>query len=153
MGESPIASRAISYTYREADSINRSLLRSYHVITVEVPTLSNPLQGLVLLYFAVTNGDDEHERAAAAELLQRWDSTLDDEAARAVVDTACLATRSGLAADVDTLARQLGPSLSPAWRRRVLSDLGRLAQADGHVTVGEAHVISRVRSSWASLAS
>ncbi len=117
---------------------------------MEVPTLSNPLQDLVLLYFAVTNGDDEHERAAAAALLQRWDSALDAEAARAVVDTACVATRSGLAADVDTLAKELGSSLSPEWRRRVLSDLGRLAQADGHVTVGEAHVIGRVRASWAS---
>ena len=119
---------------------------------MDAPTLPRRLQDLVLLCLAVSNGDDEHERSAAAALLQDWEPALGPEAARAVVDTACAATRSGLAADIDTLARELGPALSPEWRRRVLTDLGRLAQADGHVSVGEAHMIGRVRSAWGAAA-
>ena len=118
---------------------------------MDAPTLSDPLHALVLLYLAVANGDDivdEHERSVAVAFLLRWEEGLDLEAAQAVVDTAWMATRSGLAADAETLARSLRPTLSPARRRLVLSDLGRLAQADGHVSIGEAHVIGQIRSVW-----
>lgn len=120
-----------------------------------VPLLSDTQLWLVRLYLAVVYGLERelhpHEREAVAGLLCRWQPTLTVEAAEAVVDTAHVACRSDPGLDVGALARRIGTVLSPAMRRRVLSDLGRVATADGHVTLSEASAIARVRAVWAGL--
>lgn len=117
---------------------------------MDVPTLPDRLQRLVLLYLAVAYGTDRvldpHERATAAALLDRWSPGLTSEAALAVVDTAHTAARAGLADDIEALARAVGQDLAPALRRRVLADLGQVARSDGHLSVDEASAIARVRA-------
>lgn len=116
--------------------------------------LPDHLQQLVHLYLAMGYGTghdlDPHERQTAVTLLRRWMPEVEEDAARAVVDTAYTATRSGTSSDIEAIARDLRPILSPALRQRVVSDLGQLARADGHLSVGEATLIRRVRSVWAS---
>lgn len=121
---------------------------------MNAPTLPDHLHRLVLLYLAMGYGADHdfdpHERQTAIALLRRWMPEVDEDAAEAIVDTARTATRSGVSADIEALARDLRPWLSPALRQRVMSDLGRLARADGHLSVNEATLIRRVRSVWGS---
>ena len=119
---------------------------------MDVPASPDVFHRVVLLYLAVGYGADHdfdpHERQTVATLLCRWHPGLSEGAAHGIVDTAYAAARAGLADDVDALARSVGAELSPAVRRRVLSDLGRVALADGHLSVSEADVIARVRAAW-----
>ena len=119
---------------------------------MNAPTLPDHLHQLILLYMAMGYGSDHdldpHERQTAVALLRRWMPEVDEDAAEAIVDTARTATRSGVSADIESLARDLRPRLSPTLRQRVMSDLGRLARADGHLSVNEATMIRRVRSVW-----
>ena len=121
---------------------------------MKTPVLPDHLHRLVQLYLAMghqTHHDlDPHERETAVMLLRRWMPTVDTDAAAAVVDTVHMATRSGVSGDIESIARDLHPVLSPEVRQRVVSDLGQLARADGHLSMNEAHMIRRVRSVWAS---
>lgn len=117
------------------------------------PHRSEPLSRLVLLYLAVAYGADhdfaEAERRTVVHLARRWDPGLDGEALQAIVDTALVAMRQ-FDGDVETLAHDLHARLTPETRRTVLADLGRIATADGYISVEEADVIARIRSAWAS---
>ena len=119
---------------------------------MNAPTLPDHLHQLVLLYMALVYGEDHdldpHERQTVITLLRRWMPEVDEAAAAAVVDTARTATRSGSAIDVEALARDLRPRLSLALRRRVVSDLGKLARSDGHLSLKEAALIRRIRAVW-----
>ncbi len=121
---------------------------------MNTPVLPDHLHQLVHLYLAMGHGSgrdlDPHERQTAIVLLRRWLPTIDEDAAKALVDTAHAATRSGVSRDVEAIARDLRPWLSPALRQRVVSDLGQLARADGHLSMDEARKIRRVRAVWAS---
>ena len=117
---------------------------------MNAPILPEHLSQLLQLYMAVGYEDDPdldpHERQTAVALLRRWMPGVDEAAAEAVVDTARTASRSGV--DVDALARDLRQALTPAARRRVVSDLGQIARADGHLSVREARAIQRIRWAW-----
>lgn len=119
---------------------------------MDATLIPDSLHRLVLLYLAVGYGADQdfdlHERQTVSTLICRWQPGLSDEAAAGVVDTAYAAAQAGLADDLDALARSVGADLSPTLRRRVLSDLGRVALADGHLSVSEGHLIARVRAAW-----
>ena len=110
------------------------------------------LRQVVHLFLAVVDTDlgkrEPHERALAIELSQQWAPQCDRVTIEAVVDTAYVATRSGC--DIDAIARELRESLSVADRNRLLADLGRIAQADGHLTLREASVIRRIRAAFGS---
>ncbi len=118
---------------------------------MNTPVLPDHLHQLVHLYLAMGHGSgrdlDPHERQTAVTLLRRWLPSINEDTAKALVDTAHAATRSG-GSDVEAIARDLRPWLSPALRQRVMSDLGQLARADGHLSMEEATVIRRVRSVW-----
>lgn len=110
------------------------------------------LHQIVLLYLSVLDektGVDPSERALVVELTQRW---VPDSAAaevEAVVDTAALAVRSGLRLEPEATARDLCDSLPPGGCQRLLSDLGAIARADGHLTQHEAQTIGLIRASLA----
>lgn len=115
------------------------------------PTLPRPkLPALVLLYLTVARADaealDVHEREFALQLACQWAPDVDAADVKAMVDTACLAARSGLGQDVEALVEELCESLDADARLRLLSDLGLMARADGHLTQAEAEVIGRARS-------
>ncbi|GAB5536167.1 MAG: hypothetical protein Rubg2KO_24160 [Rubricoccaceae bacterium] len=118
------------------------------------PTPLSPerLRDLVLLYLAVGYGGSEAlataEHDAIVELARKWAPEQRKDSTEAIVDTAAVATRSGLGRDVDTLAQSLRPALPPAHRQRVLSDLAHVARADGVLTIAEASMIRRIRSAW-----
>lgn len=117
-----------------------------------IPLSPDHLRDLVLLYLAVGYGDAgtlataEHD--AIVELALQWAPPQRRDATRAIVDTASVASRSGLVGDVDAIARALLPALPPPHRQRALSDLARVARADGGLSVSEASLIGRVRSVW-----
>ncbi len=115
------------------------------------PTLSpQQLPNLVLLYLTVARADaealDVHERELALQLACQWAPEADVADVKAMVDTACLAARSGIGQDVEALVEELCGALGADARLRLLSDLGLMARADGHLTQPEAEVISRARS-------
>ena len=118
------------------------------------PTPLSPdrLRDLVLLYLAVGYGGDENlataEHDAIVELARKWAPSQRKETTEAIVDTAAVATRSGLGRDIDALVASLRPALPLAHRQRVLSDLAHVARADGVLTVAEANMIRRIRSAW-----
>jgi uncharacterized tellurite resistance protein B-like protein len=119
----------------------------------QAPRLSpDLLHRLVLLYFALAYGTDRDlhpmERQAIVLLVRRWrpEATLDE--AEAVVDAAFAAVRSAPSESPEALAEALAPALTPRMRRRVLADLGRVAKADGWLSLREASLIARVRQLW-----
>jgi uncharacterized tellurite resistance protein B-like protein len=108
------------------------------------------LHRLVLLYLAVAYEADDHfdpaEHKTVLRLLRRWMPEMTVDEANGVVDTALKALRSGMTEGPETLARAVGTNLTPELRRRVLSNLGQVARADGYLSINEAHVIRRVRA-------
>ena len=115
------------------------------------PTVSRQqLPNIVLLYLSVAradeNGLDVHEREMAVELARQWAPSVPVAEVEAVVDTARVAVRSGSDLDVAALAEELYRDLPPGSGLRLLSDLGLIARADGHLTRDEATAIGRARS-------
>lgn len=102
---------------------------------------------MVHLYLAVVDTTsrvhDPDERRVAIDLARRWAAD-DSEDIEAIVDTAYVAARSGL--DVERIAGDLRQALSSDDCKRLLADLGRIAQADGHLTVREAQAIGTIRA-------
>lgn len=113
-------------------------------------TLTERLTQVVHLYLAVADTDsgehEPHERQLAIELMRRWEPQCDAAAIEAIVDTAYVAARSGR--DVERIVSELRETLSFEDRNRLLTDLGRIARADGHLTLREAEVIGQVRSAF-----
>ena len=111
-----------------------------------------PAHALAELYLSVGYGADQNfqpeEHEAAVTLLTEWFPDLEAAEADGIIRAAWAATRSGLAASPEVLAHRLAGSLDPELRRHVLSDLGRVARADGHLSESEASVIARVRAAW-----
>lgn len=115
------------------------------------PTVSRQqLPNIVLLYLAVAKADggglDAHEREMAVELARQWAPDVPVTEVEAVVDTARVAVRSADVLDVTALAEDLYRDLPPGSGLRLLSDLGLIARADGHLTRDEAAAIGRARS-------
>lgn len=115
------------------------------------PTVSRQqLPNIVLLYLSVAKADgsslDAHEREMAVRLAQQWAPGVPTAEIEAVVDTARVAVRSGDDLDVGALADELYRDLPPGSGLRLLSDLGLIARADGHLTHDEATAIGRARS-------
>ena len=115
------------------------------------PTVSRQqLPNIVLLYLSVARagegGVDVHEREMAIRLAQQWAPLVPTAEIEALVDTARVAIRSGGELDVAALAEELYQDLPPGAGLRLLSDLGLIARADGHLTHDEAAAISRARS-------
>lgn len=108
------------------------------------------LHRLVLLYLAVAYEADDHfdpaEHQTVLRILRRWMPEMTITEANGVVDTALKALQGGMTEDPETLARAVGTNLTPEMRRRVLSNLGQVARADGYLSVNEARVIRRVRA-------
>lgn len=113
------------------------------------------LHHLVLLYLSVAYETDQHfdplERQAVIQLAAQWVPSLSPEQIEEVVDAAFSAARSGHGVEVEELAGEVGHMLTPEQRRRVLTDLGQIARADGYLTTDEASTISRIRTLWGSL--
>ena len=110
------------------------------------------LAQVVHLYLAVTDTDsvdhEPHERQLAIDLMRRWEPRCDAEAIEAIVDTAYVAARSGY--EVDRAITELRETLSFEDRNRLIADLGRMARADGHLTLREAEVIGQIRAAFRS---
>lgn len=108
------------------------------------------LHSLVLLYLSVAYESDQNfdpaEQNAVLGLLRQWMPNQTADEAEALVDTTFQAVRSGRKNDPALLARSLGAVLPPHLHRRVLTDLGQIARADGFLSVEEASVIRRVRA-------
>ncbi|MDT0631027.1 TerB family tellurite resistance protein [Rubrivirga sp. S365] len=113
-------------------------------------TSTERLTQVVHLYLAVADtasGEHEpHERQLAIDLMRRWEPRCDEEAIEAIVDTAYVAARSGY--EVDRIVGELREALSFEDRNRLLADLGRIARADGHLTLREAEIIGQIRSAF-----
>ncbi len=113
---------------------------------------SDFLVSIVHLYLSVcetATGDQElHKRQLAVRLSQQWAPECDPAEVEAVVDTAFVAARSGFSETAETIAETLHNELSPEMCARLLTELGLLACADGHLTRQEARVISLVRMAF-----
>lgn len=106
------------------------------------------LHDIILLYLMVLDdrgSSDPAERDLVIRLAQRWATDTARTDIEAVVETAALAIRSGLHRTPKALARDLCETLQDDCKR-LLSDLGALARADGHLTQHEAETISLVRT-------
>lgn len=107
---------------------------------------------VILLYLSVLDartGGAPSERSLVVELARRWAPRLAPAEIEAIVDTAALAVRSGLRVDPEATARELCETLPPGGCQQLLSDLGAIARADGHLTRHEAETIGLIRSSLA----
>ena len=113
-------------------------------------TLTERLTQMIHLYLAVADTDsgehEPHERQLAIDLMRRWEPGCDADAIEAIVDTAYVAARSGR--DVERIVGELRQTLSFEDRNRLLADHGRMARADGHLTLREAEVIGQVRAAF-----
>ena len=113
-------------------------------------TTTERLTQVVHLYLSVADTDsgehEPHERQLAIDLVRRWDPRFDTEAIAAIVDTAYVAARSGY--EVERIVKELREALSFEDRNRLLADLGRIARADGHLTLREAEVIGQIRAAF-----
>lgn len=111
---------------------------------------ADDLHHLVLLYLSVAYEADRHfdpaEHHTILRLVRRWMPTLTPAEADGIVDTALTALQSGMTAPPEMRTRAAAAILAPELRRRVLTDLGQVARADGILTVQEAQVIRRVRA-------
>lgn len=114
------------------------------------PLATDDLHKLVLLYLSVAYDSDRNfdpaEHHMVLRLIRQWMPGLAPSEVDAIVDTALKAIRSGMTDDLETLAHAVGVGLSPRLRRRVLTDLGKIARADGFLSVQEASIIRRVRA-------
>lgn len=114
--------------------------------------LSDRLTRVVHLYLAVcetSSGDqDLHKRQLTVQLSQQWAPECEREEIEAVVDTAFLAARSGFSGTVEAVAKALCDELPSEMCTRLLTDLGLIACADGHLTYEEARIIGLVRSAF-----
>lgn len=136
-----------------------SPLRSGHPFPYPMPSkeplAADDLHNLVLLYLAVAyeadNNFDPAEHHTILRLLRRWMPGLPPADADAVLNTAFSALRSGMTLDLESLAQAVGAVLSARLRRRVLTDLGQIARADGFLSVQEASTIRRVRAALGAL--
>ena len=115
---------------------------------------TDDLHHLVLLYLSVAYEADHHfdpaERHTILLLIHQWRPALAPAEANGIVDTALTALQSGMTAPPETLARAVAAMLAPELRRRVLTDLGQVARADGFLSVQEARIIRRVRTALES---
>lgn len=115
-----------------------------------VPLSSLDLQRLVLLYLTVayeTDGNfDPAEHNTILRIVHRWVPAMSMDEVNSVVDAAFKTLDGGTTDSPETLARAVGTNLSPEMRRRVLSNLGQVARADGYLSISEARVIRRVRA-------
>ena len=113
-------------------------------------TTTERLTQVVHLYLAVADTDsgeqEPHERQLAIDLMRRWEPGFDAKAIEAIVDTAYVAARSGY--EVERIVKELREALSFEDRNRLLADLGRIARADGHLTLREAEVIGQIRAAF-----
>ena len=113
------------------------------------PSVEERLRDIVHIYLAVartdSSGAEPHERQLAVQLAQAWAPECRRSRVEAIVDTAYVAVRGGLAGPWDATARKLRGELSIEDCQRLLRDLGLIARADGHLTVDEARVIASVR--------
>ena len=111
---------------------------------------ADDLHALVLLYLSVAYESDHNfdpaEQHAVLGLLRRWVPQQEQEETERLLDTAFQALRGGVKHDLEALAQRLGAVLSAPLRRRVLTDLGQIARADGFLSVEEASIIRRVRT-------
>lgn len=107
------------------------------------------LHNVVSFYLSVLDAEAQgcapNERQLAIDLTRRWMPDVSAAAASALVDTATHAARSGHRLDAEAVAAELCAALPPAGRRRLVSDLGVLARADGHLTHREAEAIALAR--------
>ena len=107
------------------------------------------LHNVVSLYLSVLDaevrGCAPRERQLAIDLTRKWVPEVSDAVIGATVDTASHAARSGHRLDAEAVAAELCAALPPAGRRRLVSDLGLLARADGHLTQREAEAIALAR--------
>ncbi len=60
------------------------------------------------------------------------------------MDTAYVAARSGI--DVEQVSREVAGVIGHEGILRLLSNLGQIAQADGHLELREARMIGRIRA-------
>ncbi len=122
-------------------------------MSAEPPLHPRHLHTLVLLYLAVAYGADDDfapaERYTIVELIQRWLPYMATDTVESMVDTAFAAASSGMVGTPESLAADLRDALTPDLQRRILTDLGHVARADGTLSVSEADVISRIRRAWA----
>ena len=114
------------------------------------PDQEHRLTQVIHLYLAVARAEDgdqdPHERQLAVLLSQQWVPRCDPSEIEAIVDTAYVAARAGFNEEFESIARELRDELSPSLCTRLLTDLGLMARADGHLTVEEARVIGAVRA-------
>ena len=112
-------------------------------------SLVSPLQlhNVILLYLSVIDTEtwrwEPRERQLAIHLARKWAPAIPD--IEAVVDTAFLAVRSGLRFDPEAVAGDLCASFCHDARLQLISDLGLLARAGGHLTRREAEAIALAR--------
>ena len=106
--------------------------------------------GLVALYLTMTHDGgyylDPHDRELAVQLARRW--TAEPASVEDLVDTTFMAVRSGAAPSMNDLAHRLCDALPEAVCHELLSDLGRLALANGHASRQMAEAIRQVRAIW-----
>ncbi|MEM1117065.1 MAG: hypothetical protein AAF845_16355 [Bacteroidota bacterium] len=110
------------------------------------------LHDIILLYLTVLDdrgGGAPAEHNLMLELAHRWAPDAERSDIEAVARTASLALRGGLRGGIDLLTKSLCDQLPAGRCRELLSDLGALARADGHLTQHEAETISLVRSAFA----
>lgn len=108
------------------------------------------LHNVVSFYLSVLDaeaeGCDPRERQLTIDLVRRWVPGTSTAEVGAMVDTASHAARSGVHLDAEAVAAALCEALPLAGRRRLLSDLGLLARADGHLMQRKAEAIATARS-------
>lgn len=112
-------------------------------------TLDTPqaVHDVVLLYLAVIDAEARapQERQMAIDLARQWAPHQPAEDIEAIVDTAYAAARSGHAIELEALAASLGKQLPGSACKKLLSDLGLIARADGRLTQSEAEAIAIAR--------
>ena len=120
-----------------------------------VPLSTVDLQRLVLLYLSLAYETDKSfdpaEHNTILRIVHRWMPEMTIAELNEVVETAHNALRGGMAEKPETLARAVGTNLSLEMRRRVLTNLGQVARADGYLSINEARVIRRVRAALETL--
>lgn len=108
----------------------------------------------------IADGDvDKAEFALLDRLAVHEQLGLDRDALHTVVDTFCedllsskqLAWADACPVDEYTLAQMMHEIDDPALRRKVLGLCVKLAEADGHIAVGESIVLAAAEEHWARL--
>ena len=111
--------------------------------------LTDRIHQITLLFVSVLEPTDQPlegaERERTIHRVHRWAPHISPEILGIIVDTAHHALRSGMSPDVGVIARELADVLDTSEARQLLADLGRIAQADGHLTPGAALAITEIR--------